>query len=399
MLSPAEIRALCERKYPAFLRSVLTGERFFPLKVAIVRPTSTDDFRKLDAEITTLDKGNLGYRIDWEFINTRRYGRQRFPQRVWFDSEAQFLQALGRGAEFEQFRGLLQYTRQHCPELMGWLPANVLRLIEWGPVWPQLLLVCRYFIANPRPARYARELPIAVDTKFIERHQGILRQLLDFVLPQEAKSDSSIFEVRFGLRSEEPRVHLRILDSGLQADVSLPFDDLSVPLSQFVAQRIFEKTTVVIVENKKTFLTLPVMTNTLAIFGGGGAAELLTTVLWLSSCRLIYWGDLDVHGFHILSRLRRAFPALLSVMMDRETLMRFETECVVARPATYEAVSHLTDSERAAYEIVGTRRLLLEQEKIPYAYGGEQMRRACITDISAAQRRAGTGQPDGRCAG
>ena len=272
MLSPPEIRALCERKYPAFLRSVVTGEPFFPLKIAFGRPTSSDDFRKLDAEITALDKATLGYRIDWEHVNTRLYGRQRLPQRVWFDDEPAFLKAVGKQAEVDEFRRLISHTRGTCPELTGWLPTNASRLIEQASIWTQLLLVCRYFLSNPRPARYARELPIAVDTKFIERHERILRNLLDYLLPPEAKIDTPHFETRFGLRFEEPRVRFRILDPELQRSLHLAFDDLEVPLTQF-ANFGLKEITVIVAENKKPFFTLPTQANTIGVFGNGAAAE------------------------------------------------------------------------------------------------------------------------------
>jgi hypothetical protein len=80
-----------------------------------------------------------------------------------------------------------------------------------------------------------------------------------------------------------------------------------------------------------------------------------------------------VHGFHILSRLRRAFPALVSVMMDLPTLERFESDWGVGKPAAYEEVAHLTEAERAAYDVVRGRSLLLEQERIPHDYCVERL--------------------------
>ena len=372
MLSPSDIRALCQRKYPAFLRSLLTKEPFFPLKVPFGRPTSSEQWEKLQTEITTLANASLGYRIEWQDVNTRLYGRQRLPQRVWFDDESSFLKALGKQTEVDEFRRLIRHTQEACPELIAWLPGNVTRLLDHASIWPQLILVCQYFLAHPRPGRYARELPIPVDTKFVERNQAVLRDLLDFLLPPEARHDTPHFEKRFGLRFEEPRVHFRVLDPRLQQRMSLPFDDLTVPISQFGSVSP-TGLTVLIVENKKTFLSLPSLDNTLAIFGGGGAAELLTAIQWLSACRLLYWGDLDVHGFHILSRLRDAFPNLVSIMMDLQTLLRFEIHHGPGKPATYEEVSHLTQSERQAYAVVKLKGLLLEQERIPHEYCMKQL--------------------------
>lgn len=268
MLSPEDIRELCERKYPAFLRSLVERQPFFPLKIRFGRPSPTDDWTKLESEIKALAAADLGYRIDWVEVNTRRWSRQRLPQHVWFDAEDSFLRMLRKTSEVEAFRKHLEHTRQACPELEGWLAANASWMLEHTAVWPQLLLVCRFFMANPRPNLYARELPIAVDTKFIERHQPVLRDLLDFLLPAPSRSDSPHFEKRFGLKFEEPRIHFRLLDPVLKQPLQLCVDDLSVPLSQFVALG-WADLTLLIAENKQTFLTLPRLANTIAIFGGG----------------------------------------------------------------------------------------------------------------------------------
>src|SRR6266702_4126563 len=85
MLSPDDIQRLCERRYPGFLRSIVTGEEFFPLRVAFGRPSGSDEWARLQAEISALAGATMGYRIDWEEINTRRWGRQRLPARVSFE--------------------------------------------------------------------------------------------------------------------------------------------------------------------------------------------------------------------------------------------------------------------------------------------------------------------------
>ena len=40
-----------------------------------------------------------------------------------------------------------------------------------------------------------------------------------------------------------------------------------------------------------------------------------------ASLDLVYWGDLDTHGFAILNRLRECFPHARSMLMDRATLL------------------------------------------------------------------------------
>lgn len=376
MLSPADIRAQCERRYAAYLRSLVSGESFFPLQIRFGRPSSTAEWGALQTEIGALAGSDLGYRIDWEEVNTRRWGRQRLPRQVWIDSEVDFLRMLRKQTEVQLFKEQVRATRETCPELEAWMAPNALWMIEHAAVWSELLLVCRYFMGIPRPALYARELPIAVHTKFVEQHHGVLSNLLDFLLPTSAKVDSSHFEQRFGLRYDEPRVHFRLLDPKLKQTLQLSVDDLSVPLSQFVALGCCGLT-VLIAENKKTFLTLPPLPETMGVWGGGGAAQLLAEVAWCAGCRLIYWGDIDVHGFHILSRLRRAFPSVVSVMMGEATWERFARLRGSAKPAMYEETELLTPGERTVYELARAGNLLLEQEKLPHEYGVAELRGAC----------------------
>ncbi len=373
MLNPDDIRSLCQRKYPAFLRSIVVGGQFFPLKIPFGRPSPTEAWSKLSAEITALVQADLGYTIDWAEVNTLRWGRQQLPQRVWFKEEAPFLRMLRRESEVAVFRQQLSRTREALPGLADWMAANAVRMIENAQAWPGILKVCEYFIANPRPNRYARELPIAVDTKFIERHYAILRSLLDHLLPETARTESNEFEKRFGLKCEEPLIRLRLLDPTLKQRLGLCVDDISAPVSQLAALP-WSGLTVIIIENAKTFLTLPHLENTIGVFARGAAAELLSTLTWCTHCRLFYWGDIDIHGLHILARLRRTFPQVESVMMDDGTLTYFRSECGRAKTGTYEDRTLLTSAERRAYELAQADNLLLEQEKIPYDFACQQLR-------------------------
>jgi len=149
-------------------------------------------------------------------------------------------------------------------------------------------------------------------------------------------------------------------------------DDISVPLSE--ARRFdWAGFWIVITENKMNFLTLPQLPNALGIWGGGNAAQLLTALSWLKNCRVLYWGDMDVHGFHIVSRLRSVFPHMTTAMMDSLTLDDCSKLIVKANVATYEETSCLTIAEQKAYQRVKANQILLEQEKIPYAYAVERL--------------------------
>lgn len=365
MLSPNDIQRLCRRKYPAFLKAVVTGAHFFPLKIRFGRPSTAEEWDKLRTEVAALAKGQLGYRIQWTETRTRRWGLQRLPERVWFEDEGEFLGALSKQEEVAAFRANLALSRSLCPELEPWIASNVTRLLEFAAVWPDLLKVCTYFRANPKPRLFVRELPVDLHTKFVEAHMPILRGMLDFLLPADAKTPGARFEERFGLRFDEPLIRFRVLAGAPRDALGLPATDLSVPLSQFRALGCWMGASVIVVENKASFLALPAVAD-IAIWGGGNAAELLTSVEWLADCSIHYWGDVDVPGFHILSRLRRRFPKVVSVLMDESTLDAFSAMVTRVTNPPFEQINGLTPQEARAYSRVRAAGLRLEQERIPY---------------------------------
>jgi hypothetical protein len=90
---------------------------------------------------------------------------------------------------------------------------------------------------------------------------------------------------------------------------------------------------------------------------------------WLKTKRIIYWGDLDTHGFAILSRLRETFPHIESMLMDSATLAANRTLCVTEASPVKEIPAFLTDDERATFNALLSPNgiaLRLEQERIPF---------------------------------
>jgi hypothetical protein len=101
-------------------------------------------------------------------------------------------------------------------------------------------------------------------------------------------------------------------------------------------------------------------------------------VLDVRQATILYWGDIDTHGFAILSRARSCFPHLKSMMMDEATLLRHrDLDLCVEEPMQHGAQSlpNLTMEELAVYRNLQQQiwgfRLRLEQERIswPEAWG------------------------------
>ena len=110
----------------------------------------------------------------------------------------------------------------------------------------------------------------------------------------------------------------------------------------------------------------------LAIFGGGYAIDLLRALPWITNQPLHYWGDLDTHGFAILSRLRQYFPHTLSFLMDRDTLVMHRDLWTEELSGTrvLRDLPTLDPFEQSLYDDLRNDRLgdrvRLEQEKVKY---------------------------------
>lgn len=369
MMSAQEIREWARRRVPEFLRSVASGEGFFPREVNFGRLPATTAFETLRDAFAALRSGesSIGYRVSWEERQTARWGKQLLPVQVWFEDETGFVRATGCGALVSALRTSLKLTEEKCPRLLPWAREKARRVAEAGDVWPGILEVACYFINNPQPRLYPRQLPLPLPTKFIDEQHELLRVVLDFLLEDQIAPDTSTFNARFHLLEDEAPVRMRFLDAEAMEKAGFPVRDVTQPLSQF-NRHDPRADVVVVVENKMCFLTLPAMARGLAVWGGGKAAALLHKTVWLSNCRFYYWGDMDDTGYSILSELRRHHPMVQSLLMNerawREHQHLAHADKLDAAPP--ESLN-LNESELVAWRQVRLLRQVIEQEQIPVA--------------------------------
>lgn len=373
MITPAEIQTKAENKYFDFLRATLTNEPFFPLEIAVGKPKSSTDYTVLRDWTQNLlahskaEKG-VGYEVILEKQNTRLYGEQSLPQKVVIATPADFLKLIHKQQQFAQFQKASQQILHTFPQLKEWLCKYPQKLVAELSHWEQLVEVCTYFVAHPRPGLYLRELPLMVDTKFVEQNKAALRQWLDILLPPEAiEAEETEFARRYGLRDNEPEIRLRLLDPTFQTAWQWPVADFSAPVSA-LAQLNIPAVKVLVVENKTTFLTLPPLPGFMAIWGGGYKVSLLKKLAWLRPCVIWYWGDFDAQGFEILSQLRQYFPQTKSWLMDDKTFAQFAHLAGPGTPSKVETGLNLTAAEQTVYQHLKTHQLRLEQERLPHAY-------------------------------
>lgn len=386
MLDLAAVKQKLLKKWQGYglHRAWLAGEALFPLVVRLPRPTDKQllhDFASLRQQIARLQEGLTdlpGIRLQQQEIHYPTMGRQWLPVAVEFADMAALARFLGQTQAWRGFCRESERLLAVFPALSTWLLDNPAQLEKQAGHWPALIAVCHHLCAHPRPACYLRQLDIpGIDTKFIEQHRSILKSLLDQLLPEQAIDQTVTglgnhgFERRFGLRYEEPQIRFRLLDPQLMAefagasDITLTWRD--VAKLDLLVDRVF------ITENKINGLAFPAARNALVIFGLGYGVPLLKEIPWLSACQIHYWGDIDSHGFAMLSQLRGYFPRARSLLMDEATLLACRPlwgSEPAATAHTAEQLPHLDEAEQQLYQRLKHHwqpRLRLEQERIPFS--------------------------------
>ncbi|MEU9547190.1 DUF2220 domain-containing protein, partial [Streptomyces mirabilis] len=147
------------------------------------------------------------------------------------------------------------------------------------------------------------------------------------------------------------------------------FSELTVRAAEFTAPpRAI--TTVYVIENETTYLAFPDQPHSIVIHGSGYAVTQLSALNWLHDMRLVYWGDLDTHGFAILDRLRRTFPHTQSILMNRDILLEHRSQWVKEDTPTHQPLSTLTPDEADVYDSLVDGEfgpnVRLEQERVRF---------------------------------
>ncbi|MGO2034902.1 MAG: Wadjet anti-phage system protein JetD domain-containing protein [Brevibacterium sp.] len=243
-----------------------------------------------------------------------------------------------------------------------------------------VLEVVTWLRDNPLGSLRPRQLPIrGVDSKWFETRRSLVTALLAAAGHAEAVD----------VLDAEPRIRLRLLDPSLRpaglSDISAQVVELN---TMKIAARI-----VFVFENLESVLAMPDWPGAVATHGSGYAVDTVARLGWVRGARILYWGDLDSHGFAILSRLRRHLPQVESVLMDEATLLEHR-DLWVAEPKPHTGTfSALTGTEeRALTRIRAEGDVRLEQERIPWSAALERLA-ASAGDDDGPSTSAGLDRP------
>ncbi|MCD9047887.1 Wadjet anti-phage system protein JetD domain-containing protein [Luteimonas sp. MHLX1A] len=316
-----------------------------------------------------------------------RMGSQAVPTHVEFASAADVAQTLGSiaAAEFRQADARFTERLAAWPDLevslrdqAAWLQAladedyaRAVRVFDW-------------LSAHPGCGLYARQLPVAgVDTKWLERHAAPIAALLAARLSLPKGPLATVA----GLAVDPPKRRIRLLDPAMRERYG-GLSDLTVRLDEFAALDLGAQV-VLVVENLQSVLACEELAGGVVIAGGGFAATELARLPWLRDVPLLYWGDIDIAGFQILSALRQHLPQARSCLMDESTLMLHRTLWSVdPHPPRVTGLGYLTPEESTVAQGLVDGRwghgVRLEQERIAWPHAW--------TDIVLAANAAMTDQ-------
>ena len=377
--TPEDLAARVRRRWDdgSLLRSYANGktggDTFEPIEVPLRGPKPSevgDDLAAAREWVAALDAGRRDdrrYTLQWQSIGGRQVGRNRLPARAVVSSPEQAWALLGVAGAVRRFDELLMLTHGH-PRVRAWMVENPHRAIALAPEMPRLIAAYEWLDSHRDSQRYLREISApGVDTKFAERHRSVLAAMLD------VPATASGFAAGLGLRSKPGLVRLRPAPSlGLPA----PITELAVRCEE-LAQLAVNPRVAVIVENEISYLSVDVPADGVVIWGRGFDVDNVGRLRWLADANIVYWGDIDTHGFAILDRLRAWHPRTRSVLMDRETLLAHADRWVSEDRPARSALTRLTPDEHELYsDLVGGELgdgVRLEQELIDWTWVAERL--------------------------
>lgn len=388
------------------LREALEPTEAYPRRRALKRPSAAelrDDYAAAREWAAELFASAGTFTLETVDVGRTTIGSNDLPAAAVFARVEDEVAFVGKTRELGQFRSLAEELTGLDPALSSWVLKRPLQLLALGDAALTAARVALWLMENPGPGIYLRQLSLpGVHTKFIETHRRVIDEMVAVLqhrppaddLPGQstvsdgaalastegpllspiARTPAARFAERHGFLHPPELVRFRLLDP----DIPLLGDarDVMVTAEAFSTLRL-PVTSVLVTENLVNFLALPQRPRSLALFGAGYGFSSLRDAEWIRDCEVLYWGDLDTHGFRILDQLRSVHPHVSSVLMDEATLLAHREAWSVEVSPSRAQLARLTAQEAEVYESLGNNRYgngaRLEQELIRWDWALERI--------------------------
>ncbi|WP_460489263.1 Wadjet anti-phage system protein JetD domain-containing protein [Curvibacter fontanus] len=387
LLSLEAAQDFLARRFRNQHQSWLMGEGTWPLTVSLGVPTEKDiaeDAAAVRAWASAWQSRTGPGEVVFEERQFARLGRHRLPVSLTMENAGAVAVAVGESRRWEIAGDRYRQMVTRWP-----IMAQRKTLASWYDVladyssedFERLIMLLAWLESNPASGLYLRQLPVeGLDTKWLEKRTGLVADLLRS--QREVMDDDGDVYRLLGLTRPAHRVRIRMLCPTLRQCVS-GLSDLEAPVAELAALPIAPRG-VVIVENLETGLALPDLPGVVVIMRLGNAVSALRALSWLPEQNVVYWGDIDTHGFAILDRARRVIPQLRSVLMNEETLLSHKpywgqepTQCPDI------SLDSLTADEQSVYKDLRANRwgpcVRLEQERLGWVEAIETLKQALPT--------------------
>lgn len=366
MHSPSELARRLARQWdnnPDLRETRLIDETAWPIKMPIGRPPArmvADHWQAVAAHLKAWRSIRTGCVI-WEPATYRATGEAAEIPIAWeLGNAEEWVKATDDRLIAEEFAALRAILRSSDPLFHSllirqrslWKEQPLAEILKAAELAAQL---------QPGSAHGAplRALSLAgIDSKFFERHRGLLIRLLDLRFDGEASRQG--LEVFLNAWQELDHWLLLVdLDEGLLTFSQQRVRSSELPSASLTAQRLL------VVENERCLHLLPrPLPGTIAILGAGNNLAWLDAP-WLKNIEVAYWGDIDTWGLTLLANARRIRPDLKPLLMNRAIFDQYEESSAVAETVLAGTMppEPLSPTERDLYRYLQTREKgRLEQE-------------------------------------
>jgi len=410
MKSPDDIIEILKRKFKnkhkEWLKETVSDFNQWSLEINLGIPTEQEALKHPEGVRSWISVWNKwqsnavnGNTLIWIERRWRTLGMQSVPEKLIIASAKDAAVWIGEDARWsratERFKMLVQHWSavgsEAASALIDVLPRHFNVLADYNDGdFNSLCEILSWICVNPKSNLYIRQIPVAgIDSKWLESRKGLVAELIAAMKCGVSDSDISIeqgipsrdFYKICGLKPLPQIIRMRVLDPKLRkmfgglGDISAPLEEVAgfnfaMPASPFI---------VFIVENVQTALAFGDLENSIVLFGLGYGVEVLGKLPWLGQSRCIYWGDIDTHGFAILSRARSYLQKLDSILMDEAALLSHKQLWVTEKDqATSVKLPNLTADEQKLYQALKSsafgQSVRLEQERIRWDYAWNILR-------------------------
>lgn len=388
----------------SLLRELLEPTGLYPRRRTLKRPTAAsllNDYAAARSWAAELLAAVGPFTLETAEVGRTTIGSNQLPAAAVFASADDEIAFVGKTRDAARFLELAEGLSALDPAFRAWVLRRPLKLLELGADALTVGRVALWLRENPEPGVYVRQLSLpGVHTKFIETRRRVIDELVGALSPSPrpideladesladnpvepgsllgqpaARTPAARFAARHGFVHPPELVRFRMLDP--HVPLLGEARDLTFTAEAFSSLRL-PVNSVIITENLVNFLSVPDRPGSLAIYGGGYGFSSLREAGWLRDCEILYWGDLDTHGFRILDQLRAVHPHVASVLMDEETLLAHRDVWGREPSPSRTALMRLTPVERTLYEALCHdtfgESVRLEQELIGWDWALERL--------------------------